>query len=257
VNAAGDWFEIIDKAPYDRPIGVVGRKEPNLRAFPTSVGRREFTLFRGTFRPTCFFARFPALQRFVCSKPNQSAIAPFAGARLAYASAAVARKQYTPISNEQARWLRSWAGDQARVLHRVMRGLHRLGHDVASPVCRRTYDAEVAICCLADERDANTVPGAIWTAGPWRGESPALSQEQRDYLKGVAVEALRCLRQVTEYFDRAGCPSRSLGRSVRASVDRLHELTVHLHYLNCPDWTGGSPEAERPIDPTIDCGSGI
>ena len=58
----------------------------------------------------------------------------------------------------------------------------------------------------------------------------AVAVEDRPRRSRSARPSLPCRRrgQATEYFDRAGCPSRSLGRSVRDDVDRLHELTIHL-----------------------------
>jgi hypothetical protein len=152
----------------------------------------------------------------------------------------------------QASWLRGWARAQARVLERVLRGLARLLHDGGSPVYRRVYNAQQALRSLCDARDN----AGIWTAGPWHGAPPELTDEQRDHLGGIANEVARELRTVAEYFDRAGCPSKPLGRAVRSAVNELGAIRVHLHYMTAAG-AAGEPEPDPPHDPLIDCGSGI
>ena len=67
-----------------------------------------------------------------------------------------------------------------------------------------------------------------------------ITREQAATVLAVVGPQLAYLGRLRTRLERIGCtPSDPLYRSVCLAYDRVHAVSVHLHYLTCPPGTTG------------------
>jgi hypothetical protein len=85
-----------------------------------------------------------------------------------------------------------------------------------------------------------------------------LTDEQQQYLCGVARAVQLQLQPVGDHFDRAGCTAPEVPDAVRRLACAAHAVGVHLHYFDCNATSGRVPgHPVKPVPAVLCCGEGI